>query len=165
MDIGESEVRQEKTLVKWSAKSRPFKKRSREFYVNLYAISALVGLILFLIEGIVPVILVVAILFLFYIFSTIEPEEARYELTTFGMRVNDQLIRYWEEMGLYWFSKKMGEEVLVIETHTMPWKLEVIIPVENKDKIKDIVSKKLYENETPETSMDRFIHWIGSKIK
>lgn len=161
----EQDVRKEKLLVEWTARTRPFKRRSREFYINLFAVSALIGLIIFLIEGLIPVLLIVALLFIFYVFSTIEPESANYKLTTFGIRINDELVKFWEELGLYWFARRMDEEVLIMETNTMPWKVEIVIDQKMKGKIEDVVSKKLYRNEAPETNLDKAIHWLGNKIK
>ena len=159
------DVKQEKLLVEWTARSRPFKRRSREFYINLFSVSALFGLIIFLIEGPIPVLLIIALLFMFYVFSTIEPENANYKLTTFGIRINDQLVKFWEELGLYWFAKRMDEEVLIMETNTVPWKIEIVVDSKSKGKIEDVVSKKLYRNEHPETSLDKAVHWLGNKIK
>lgn len=163
-DIGTT-VEQEKSLVKWKAKTRPFKKRSREFYVNLFSVSGLVGLIIFLIEGVVPVVLIVALLFLFYVFSTIEPDEAEYEITSFGVRINGQIVKFWEEMGLYWFAKRMNEEVVVIQTNTVPWKMELVVDPKIKKDIEDVVSRKLHKNEHPETQIDKLAAWLGEKIR
>ena len=161
----ENEVTPEKPLITWTAPTRPFKKRTREFYINLFAVSGLIGLIIFLIEGIIPVILIVSLLFIFYIFSTIEPENAEYSLTSFGVRINGKMIKYWEELGLYWFAKRMNDETLVLETNTAPWRIEFVIDRGKKEEIEKIISKKLYKHESPETPLDKASKWIGDKIK
>lgn len=159
------EVKPEKSLITWKALSRPFKRRSREFYINLFSVAGLLGLIIFLIEGVVPVILIAALLFMFYVFSTIEPEHAEYSLTSYGVRINGQMIKYWDEMGLYWFSKRMDHETLIIETNAMPWKIEMVIDPSEKEKIEEIISKKLYLNDNPDTNIDKVVAWFGNKIK
>src|SRR3989344_1449467 len=68
------ENKKKKYFLPGGPPSRPFKTRSREFYVTLFAITGLVGLILFIAEGAMPVVLLIAIVFLFYILSTVAPE-------------------------------------------------------------------------------------------
>src|SRR3989344_2253081 len=52
-------VKQEKILFTWAAPSRPFKRRNKDFYATVIAIAAIVGLIVFLIDGWLPVILII----------------------------------------------------------------------------------------------------------
>src|SRR3989344_3689539 len=75
----------ERDLVSWTAPARPFKRRTRQFYVTTIAIVSVVGLILFLAEGIMPVVLLVALVFLFYVMNTVEPQGVDYKITTRGL--------------------------------------------------------------------------------
>jgi len=63
----------ERDLVVWIAPARPFKRRDRQFYVTTFAIAGIVSLILFLAEGLMPVLLIVSLVFLYYVLSTVEP--------------------------------------------------------------------------------------------
>ena len=72
----------EKDLAVWTAPARPFKRRDREFYITILAMGGIVALILFLVEGFMPVILIISLFFLFYALSTVEPEKIEYKVTT-----------------------------------------------------------------------------------
>src|SRR5690606_14974424 len=93
----EPRYQEEKVLFTWTAVARPFKRQSREFYVTALSIAVLFGLILFLIDGIMPVLLIVAFCFLFYVLHNVEPENAEYKITTFGIRVADRLT-VWDDI-------------------------------------------------------------------
>src|SRR5690554_6974200 len=77
----------EKDLVSWTAPARPFKTRNRKFYVTLIATAGIVGLVIFFVEGWVPVILIISLIFLFYIMSTVPPEEVEYKITNKGIKI------------------------------------------------------------------------------
>ena len=54
----------ERELMSWTAPARPFKRRDRQFYVTTFSIAGIVGLILFLAEGFMPVLLIISIVFI-----------------------------------------------------------------------------------------------------
>ena len=53
----------ERELFSWKAPARPFKRRDREYWVSILAIAGVIGLIILIIEGVMPVILIVALVF------------------------------------------------------------------------------------------------------
>src|SRR3972149_4615619 len=139
---------EEKEVYKWSAPARPFKRRNREFYVSLISIAALFSLILFLIEGFLPVVLVVSLVFLFYVLSTIEPDNIDYKITNYGIRIHERLAP-WQEMTRFWFVSRFGSELLIIETIRIPGRIEIIISPEDKPKIMALLNKKILHEEVP----------------
>src|ERR1035437_3250582 len=74
----------ERDLVTWIAPSRPFKRRDKQFYTTVFAIAGIVSLVLFLAEGVMPVVLIVAFVFLYYVLSTVPPENVEYKITNKG---------------------------------------------------------------------------------
>ena len=54
----------EKVYFSWKATERPFKKRNKEFWITTLVIATIFGLILFLVEGAMPVILIISIIFI-----------------------------------------------------------------------------------------------------
>src|SRR3989344_1914801 len=129
------ENQKEQDLFAWRAPSRPFKTRSREFYVTLFAITGLVGLILFIAEGAMPVVLLIAIVFLFYILSTVAPEEIEYRITNRGIKIAGSKTD-WQMMGRFWFTRRMESDLLVIETFTIPGRLELVVKSEEIETIR-----------------------------
>ena len=153
----------EKELLVWTAPARPFKRRDRKFYATLISIAALVGLVLFLIEGWVPVVLVISLVFLFYVLSTVEPENIEYKITNKGLKVAGKKTE-WNLMGRFWFSKRFETELLVVETAVLPGRMEMVINPEIKEAIRKNLSSYLFEEEAPPAFLDKASNWFSKKL-
>jgi hypothetical protein len=153
----------ERELVSWQAPARPFKRRNRDFYVTVIAIAAVFGLILFLVEGVLPVILIVSIVFLFYVLSTVEPEKIDYQITTKGIKVAGRLTD-WRLMNRFWFTRRFDSNLLVVETATFPGRLEVVIDETKKEEIEKSCTKYLTHEEVSPSSLDKAANWVGKKF-
>ncbi len=153
----------ERDLVTWMAPARPFKRRNREFYVTTMAIAAIVGLVLFLVEGVMPVVMIISLVFLFYVLNTVEPEEIEYKITNKGIKVANKGVG-WGVMVRFWFSRRFDNELLVIETLTLPGRMEFVINPEQKQDIKRTLSKYLPQEEASPSSLDRAANWFSKKI-
>jgi len=154
---------QEKELFAWKAPARPFKRRDREFYVTLFAIIGVVGLILFLIEGFMPVILMVAFAFLFYILSTVKPEEIGYSITNFGVRVAESGTG-WENFTRFWFSKRYNDNIVIFEMIKLPGRMELVINDGDEEKIRKVVTKYLIEEKATPVFIEKTADWLASKL-
>ena len=153
----------EKDLFIWNAPARPFKKRNKEYYVTLIAIAAIVGLILFLVDGFMPVILIISLVFLFYIMNTVEPETIDYKITTKGIKVVDKRTD-WKDLGRFWFSRRFDSELLVFETAGLTGRLEIVIKSEDKEKIKKTLADYLTQEEVPPSFLDKTANWFSKKL-
>lgn len=153
----------EKDLFSWRAPSRPFKRRDREFWVSVIAIAAVVGFIFYVIEGIMPVLLLVSLVFLFYILSTVAPEEIEYKITTWGVRVADKTTD-WDSIRRFWFSRRLEADLLVFSTFNLPGRLELVINVKDKSALKKVIATHVPEEETPPTNLDRVANWVATKL-
>lgn len=153
----------ERDLATWQAPARPFKRRNKEFYVTIVAIAAIVGLILFLVEGFMPVILIISLVFLFYVLNTVEPEEIEYKITSKGIKVADRRTR-WDVMVRFWFSRRFDNELLVVETLTLPGRMEFVVNPEQKQNIKKALLIYLPEEKASPSSLDRAANWFSKKL-
>jgi hypothetical protein len=156
-------IEQEKDLYKWTAEARPFKRRNREFWVTVIAIAGIAGLILFLVEGVMPVILIISLVFLFYILTTVEPGKIEYKLTNRGVKIADKNTS-WNVIVRYWFGNRFDSTLLIFETDILPGRLELVINKSDKDKIKKALKNYVLEEETPPSYMDRTASWLSSKL-
>jgi hypothetical protein len=120
----------ERELVSWKAAARPFKRRDRRFYVTIFAMVGVTGAVLFFIEGVMPVVLIIALVFLFYVLSTVEPEEIGYTITNKGVKVAGKKTDY-SFLGRFWFRHQFDSELLVIEAANLVGRMELVI---DKDK-------------------------------
>lgn len=153
----------EKELVTWEAPARPFKRRNKEFYVTLIGIASLISLILFFVEGWLPVVLIVSIVFLFYVMSTVEPEKIVYKITTKGITILDKK-NDWRGMKRFWFTGRYDSELLVIETFYLPGRIELVVSPEMKEKIKKALADYLIYEEAPASFLDKSASWLSRKL-
>lgn len=163
-DKEEVRYQEEKTIFTWTAAARPFKRQTREFYVTGLSIAVLFGLILFLIDGIMPVVLIVAFGFLFYVLHNIEPEKVEYKITTFGIRIAESL-NPWDNIARFWFSQRMGSDVLVLETGGIVGRVELVINLKDKPTLEKALKKYILHEEAPISLLDKSANWVAGKIQ
>ena len=153
----------ERDLVVWTTTSRPFKRRNREFYVTIISIATVAGLVLFLVDGFLPVMLIISLVFLFYVLSTVEPDNIEYKITNYGIKIAGNLTP-WNTMLRFWFTKRFDAEILVVQTFNLLGRLELIIIPEKKNEIEQTMKKYLTHEEAPPTFIDKSANWFAKKM-
>ncbi len=153
----------ERDLLTWTAPARPFKRRDRQFYTTVFAIAGIISLILFLAEGIMPVILIVALVFLYYVLSTVPPENIEYKITSKGVKIAGKLTE-WQAMSRFCFRERSGSEILVFETFLIPGRIEIMITPEIKDGLKKEISAYIPYEEIADSGLDRITNWVAQKL-
>ncbi len=153
----------EKDLLAWSAPSRPFIQKNREFWVRVVAIASIFGFIIFIVEGAMPVILMISLLFLFYVLSTVRPENIDYKITNLGVRVGG-VLNPWENIKRFWFSKRVADHILILDMATFSGRLEIVFNIKDKDNIRQTLKKYIPEEEAPQTNIDKASEWVDSKL-
>lgn len=153
----------EKELLRWTAPARPFKRRTREFWVTVTAIAALLSFILFLAEGVMPVILIVSLVFLFYVMSTVPPNELEYLITNKGVKIIDKTTE-WAFMNRFWFDKRMDSDLAVIELNKFPGRMELVAMPKDVEKIRATLAKYMPEDKPKQTSIDKAVEWAAKKL-
>lgn len=153
----------EKELLVWTAASRPFKKRDRQFWVTTGVVLSVIGLILFLVEGVMPVILIISLVFLFYILTTVDPGTIEYKVTNKGVRIAGRLT-VWNDLIRFWFTNRLDTNLLVIETVSVPGRVEMIITQDLKEKVKKELSKYLPQEEVVPGYFDKAINWVSQRL-
>ena len=156
-------AQEEKILFSWKAPARPFKKRDKEFFTTVAAIAFLIGLILFFIEGVLPVAVVLSIVFLVYVLATVEPESVEHKITNKGIVFAGKLYK-WQEFVRFWFAKRFGNELLVLETIRLPGRLELVLEDGDKENIKKNIEKHLPLEEASPNFLDRAASWFSKKV-
>jgi hypothetical protein len=162
-DQNPSTLQAERDLVVWTAPSRPFKRRDRQFYVTTFAIAGIVSLILFFAEGFMPVLLIISLVFLYYVLSTVEPEKIEYKITSKGIKIAGKGTD-WQVLNRYWFGKRFDSDLMVIDTVLIPGRIELVINPEIKDKLKKEVSAYIPYEEVPASGLDRLTSWFARKL-
>lgn len=153
----------EKDLITWTAPSRLFRRYGRKAYVTLFSIVGVVSIIIFVAEGIMPVFLLVALVFLFYTLSTVQPENIEYKITNRGIKIADKET-HWQDIASYWFLTKTGGEVLGFDTVVFPGRMELVINPEMKADLKKEISSYLPYEEKKPSAIDKLTGWFAKKI-
>lgn len=153
----------EEVVYVWQAPSRPFKQRKRRYFTTVITIALLISLILFFAGQFLPIAVVVAVAFLSYVMATIPPHVVTHQLTTFGIRLEDELY-YWEEMGWFWFTSKYGQRMLNIEIGRFPNRLVLMLGDTSEDDLRYMLEAVLVEQTPPPTYYERAAAWISEKI-
>lgn len=153
----------ERELVTWTAPARPFKKKTRQFYVTTFAMAGIVSLILFLAEGIMPVILIISLVFLYYVLTTVRPEDIEYKVTNKGIKIGTSEIK-WQNTTRFWFSER-GEDILLnVGTLSIPGKIEVVISEGIKEQLKREISAYIPFEEVKPSTLDKVTNWFSNKL-
>ncbi len=153
----------ERELITWMAEARPFKMRDRQFFVSVFAIAGIVSLVLFLAEGIMPVVLIVALVFLYYVLSTVPPEKIEYKITTKGIKIAGKLT-VWQDLIKFWFGRRLDSEMLFFDSFVLPGRIELVVNPEDKENLKKQISAYIpYEESTP-SRLDKMTNWVSQKL-
>lgn len=153
----------EKTLIEFEAYDRPHKVWSKEFYSSVIVIAFLVSIILYFIEGMMPVVVIWALVFMLWAMAKTEPKMAKTAVTSWGLKAADKTYRF-EEMTNFWFETKWGSRLMRINLDGLPWHLVVVIDPAKEEEIKKaMVSGVIYE-EPEVTWVDRTLKWVGEKM-
>lgn len=158
-----SEDKHKEVLLGWSSPSRLFKKRTKEFYLNIGAIVVLLLIILIFASEIMLVFAVVSIVFFVYVTSTVPPEEVEHKITNLGLESAGHYYR-WEELGDFWFEEQWGQVKMIIRP-IIGTQIVILLGDQSKEKIHEIVAKHIPFREEPQkTWVDNAASWLSEKI-
>jgi len=157
------EEKEELVYASWSSPSRLFKRRDREFFVNILAIVFLLSVILVFIREFVLIATVLSIVFLIYVLSTVPPEEVNHRLTNLGIESAGHFYR-WEEFADFWFEEQWGQTMLVLRSFVQP-RIIILLGAQKKESIREAVARHIPYREEPDRNwVDNAAKWISEKI-
>lgn len=158
------DINEEKVKIEWEEAERSFKQRDRDFWVTAIAILILVSVILIFVKEFFLIVTLVSILFLYYILSTIPPQNAKYKITNRAIYFGEQ--RYeWNMLTRFWFGKSLNSEMVHFETNLrFPRQVSLVINPDDKEKIKEIVIKRLPLVEESPNFLDKMTKWLVDKF-
>lgn len=157
------EPKEEEVYLAWSSPSRLFKKRDREFFVNILAIVFLLSVILVFVREFVLIATVLSIVFLIYVLSTVPPEDVKHRVTSLGIESAGHFYR-WEEFADFWFDEQWGQNMMVLRPFMSP-RIIVLLGDQKKDKVRELIARHIPFREEPDRSwVDNAARWISEKI-
>ena len=159
-----TEFRTLKTLLVWLAPSRPFKKKSRDFFSTIGAIALLMVIILVFFQEWLLIMVIIAMTFAAYVLATIQPEEVKHRITNRGLVTGGKSYK-WNELSRFWFEKKSGQEILYVETKLrLPRLLILLLGGADQAKIKNLLVDNLPLEKPEKTWLDKAGNWLSRKF-
>lgn len=153
----------EQTILEWIAPSRPFRKRNKQFFTTVLVIALLISMILFFSGQFLPIAMVFSVVFLNYVLAVIPPQEIKYEITNFGIKMENRLYS-WQELGRFWFDKKYDDFILHVETAEFPGRLTIVLPESKKKDVSEILSEVLLNQKPPLSTFEKIAKWVQEKF-
>jgi hypothetical protein len=149
------------TLLEWKAPGRPFKKKSKQYYLTSLLIMLLVEVILFLFSQYMLMLVVLSLLFVAFSLATIPPSDFKYRISTEGITVEDHF-SLWQEMYDFYFKKREGVDVIHIRTHSLiPGELTLTLGAIDREQIKSVLLPYLpYREFIKPTFMEKSGDWL-----
>ncbi|MBI2621411.1 MAG: hypothetical protein HYW63_02045 [Candidatus Levybacteria bacterium] len=151
-----------KTLLSWSAPGRPFKARSKQFYMTALLIAFFIEVILFLFSQYMLMFVVASLVFVGFAFAYVPPKNFHYRISTEGLMIEDHFY-IWHELYDFYFTKRQGVEVLNIRTKSIfPGILTISLGDVTKEHVKDVLLRYLpFREYIKPTFLERSGDWLS----
>jgi len=164
VDDQDGEILEEREIYSWKAAARAYKARGKDFYSTVIVLALLVSVIMFFIEGIMPVLLIWAIVFVVWALNKTKPETVEHILTNRGIRTGGQMY-FWEEMAFFFIENNgKGKMLRVVLNRRFPGQLGLVLKGGDEEKVKQIVGTRVELHKPEPGWMDRFIEWFKKKV-
>ncbi len=155
---------EEELLFAWESDGRLYKQRGKDFYSSMVVLALLVSVIMFFIEGLMPVFLIWSVVFVIWALTKTPPVAVAHKITSWGIRSEDQLY-VWGEMNNFWFEEKWGKKILrVLLRRRFPGQLILIVNEKDQEKIKEMVNKFVVLEKPKPSWSDKLVKWFGEKV-
>jgi len=154
---------EEKVLLVWEASERPFERKGKEFFSTVVVLALLVSIILYFIEGVMPVLVVWAIVFMVWAVYRTEPGKVKNAVTNLGL-VSGEEFYAWESMESFWLEGRGEQRLLRILLNKFPGQLILVCGKEEEEKIEELVKKYVRKSKPKDGWSDRAVKWMKKKM-
>lgn len=116
------------TILAWHAPGRPFKKHSKEYFINGFLILTSIEIVAFLMfHDVYLFSAIFSVAFLWFALSIVPPHIFYYKITSEGIRIENSFF-IWDELYDFYFDKHYGVDVVKIETNAyIPGELTLVL--------------------------------------
>lgn len=157
-------------VLEWHADSRHVRPRSRQYYSSLLVLAILLSLILFFANQVALIVLLWALLFLSYVLARVRPESVRIQITTYGIRYQDQLV-LWEDISRFWVRDVHGFSQVYLEVPGQILRQYILLPSNaassvpvSVDDIVDLIGRVVPYEEPLPNRFDLWVQWLEEKF-
>jgi hypothetical protein len=151
--------------LEWTAPGRPFKKRSKQFYLTALLIMLLVEIILFLFSQYLLMVVIVSLVFVGFVLATIPPKDFKYRISSEGVMIEDGFF-IWQELYDFYFKNRDGIKTLHLGTHAfLPGELIVTLGGMDEEKVKQALLPYLpYREYVKPTFVEKSADWLSKNF-
>lgn len=153
------------TLLSWHAPGRPYKKRSKEYYLNAAVILMAVEICVFLFKDYAVMAVIASLGLLAFALAIVPPHQYYYKISTEGILIEDRFY-IWEELYDFYFMPRFGMNVLHIRTDSYyPGELMMVLGDVPIEQVKSTLLPFLpYREYMEPTFMDKASIWLEKNI-
>jgi hypothetical protein len=126
-DSPKEEYQEVKTLLSWTGPGRPYKRRTKQFFLTVILLAFLFEVIAFLFSQYLLMLVIFFLVLMSFSFVLVPPKNFHYRISTEGITVEDHFY-LWQELYDFYFKRREGIDILHVRTHSfLPG--ELIIPL------------------------------------
>jgi len=148
-------------ILSWKAPGRPFRRKSKDFFLSSILIVLFIEIILFLFSQYLLMVVVASLLFLSFVMAIVPPENFSYVISSQGIMVKDHFY-IWSELYDFYFKKIDKVDVLIVRTKLlMPPELSISLGDMEKNEVRSILVNFLpYREVVPPTFLEKTSSWL-----
>lgn len=157
-------------LLEWVADSRYVRPRTRQYYSSILVLGILFSILFFAANQIALIVLLWALVFLSYVLARVKPEPIGIQITTYGIRYQEQLI-FWDEMSRFWVKEIHGFYQVHVEVPSKIFRQLVLLPSNTfsatqvtVDDIIDLLGRVVPYEEPIPNRFDLWVQWLERKF-
>jgi len=151
-----------KTLLSWRAPGRPFRKRSKQYYLSSLLIALLVEIVLFLFSQYLLMLVVASLLFMAFALASVPPRNFHYRISSEGIMIEDYFF-LWQELYDFYFKKHDSEDTLHVGTHDFfPGEITLTLRGVDREHVKSVMLPFLpFREVVKPTFMEKSGDWLS----
>lgn len=149
------------TVFEWTAPGRPYKTRSKQYYLTALLIMLLLEIIAFLFSQYMLMLVILSLVFVAFALAYVPPKIFHYRISSEGLMIEDRFF-LWQELYDFYFKAREGNETLHIRTNAyIPGELVITYDAKDKGKIKNALLPFLpFREYVKPNFMDRSADWL-----
>lgn len=156
----------EELLFSWVAPERVFRPRlSKDYKRNLILLFVLIALLLIFTNQFYLLVVVLALIFLYYALANIPPKKVRHVITNYGIYTHDRFYPWLNRGKRFWFEQSHNQLQVFVETQLFPYRLIMLVGHErNKVHLEKALSHYLIQQKPAPAQFDNFLTWLQKKF-
>lgn len=153
------------SVLEWTAPGRPYRKRTRQYYLTSLLMMLLLEIIAFLFSQYLLMLLILSVVFVAFALNIVPPKNFNYRISTEGIMIEDRFF-LWKELYDFYFKNVDGVETLHIRTEAyIPGELIVTLGDMDKEKIRNaLVQFIAYREYVRPTFTEKAGEWLSKNF-